>query len=80
MKKVAYVVIIFPAFLVLWDVIIGMWAVELALGAAALVGIFALPIAILMIGTFKEITILSIVTGVLALGVGLVISKNLGEK
>ena len=45
MKKVAYVVIMFPAFIVLWAVIIGMWAVELALGAAALVGIFALPIA-----------------------------------
>lgn len=47
----------------------------------AIIGLlFASPIAILMIGSFKEITMLSIITGVLALGVGLVISKNLGEK
>lgn len=45
MKKVAYVVIMFPAFLVLWGVTIGLWAVELTLGAGALMGICALPIA-----------------------------------
>lgn len=42
--------------------------------------LFASPIAILMIGTFNEITFFSIVIGMLAFGGGLAISKNLGEK
>ena len=47
----------------------------------AIIGLlFASPIAILMVGTFKEITMISILTSVLTFGVGLVISKNLGEK
>lgn len=38
------------------------------------------PIAILMVGTFSEITIISVITGVIALLCGLFISNRLGEK
>lgn len=42
--------------------------------------LFGSPIAILMVGTFYEITIMGIVTGVIALACGLLISNKLGEK
>lgn len=42
--------------------------------------LFASPIAILLVGTFHKITLLSIVTGIIALGGGLFISGKLGEK
>ena len=42
--------------------------------------LFGSPIAILMVGTFHEITISSVVTGILALFCGLLISNKLGEK
>ena len=38
------------------------------------------PIAILMVGTFYEISLVSVVTGVLSLLCGLFISNKLGEK
>lgn len=42
--------------------------------------LFGSPIAILMVGTFHGITIVSIVTGIIALACGLFISNKLGEK
>ena len=42
--------------------------------------LFGSPIAILMVGTFYEITIVGIVTGVIAFACGLFISNKLGEK
>jgi len=38
------------------------------------------PVAILIVGTFDKITIMGIVTGIIALGCGLFISNKLGEK
>jgi len=38
------------------------------------------PVAILIVGTFDKITIMGIVTGIIALGCGLFISNRLGEK
>ena len=47
----------------------------------AIIGLlFASPIAILLVGNFYGITIVSVTTGIIAFGIGLVISKNLGEK
>ena len=47
----------------------------------AIIGLlFASPIAILLVGNFYGITIVSVITGIIAFGIGLVISKNLGEK
>lgn len=47
----------------------------------AIIGLlFASPVAILMVGTFNQITVISIITGMLAFGGGLFISKKLGEK
>ena len=47
----------------------------------AIIGLlFGSPIAILMVGTFYEINLVSIVTGVMALLCGLLISNKLGEK
>jgi len=47
----------------------------------AIIGLlFGSPIAILMVGIFLEINLVSIVTGVMALLCGLLISKKLGEK
>lgn len=42
--------------------------------------LFGSPIAILMIGTFREITVVGILTGIIALLCGLFISNKLGEK
>ena len=42
--------------------------------------LFGSPIAILMVGTFHGITLVSIVTGVIALICGLFVSNRLGEK
>lgn len=42
--------------------------------------LFGSPIAILMIGTFHEITVVGILTGIIALLCGLFISNKLGEK
>lgn len=42
--------------------------------------LFGSPIAILMVGTFREITIVGVVTGIIALVCGLFISNKLGEK
>lgn len=42
--------------------------------------LFASPIAILLVGSFHQITVLSIVTGIVALGGGLFVSGKLGEK
>ncbi len=42
--------------------------------------LFGSPIAILMIGTFYEITVIGILTGIIALLCGLFISNKLGEK
>lgn len=47
----------------------------------AIIGLlFGSPIAILMVGTFHEINLVSIVTGAMALLCGLFISNKLGEK
>ena len=47
----------------------------------AIIGLlFASPIAILLVGNSYGITIVSVTTGIIAFGIGLVISKNLGEK
>jgi len=47
----------------------------------AIIGLlFGSPIAILMVGTFYEINFASVVTGVIALLCGLLISNKLGEK
>ena len=47
----------------------------------AIIGLlFGSPIAILMVGTFHEINLVNIVTGVMALLCGLFISNKLGEK
>ena len=47
----------------------------------AIIGLlFGSPIAILMVGTFSEMTIISVITGVVALLCGLFISNKLGEK
>lgn len=46
----------------------------------AIIGlIVSSPIAILLMGTFPAVTVLSAVTGVIALGVGIVIAMKLGE-
>ena len=46
----------------------------------AIIGLlFASPVAILLVGTFKEITVLGIITGIAAFGGGLFISGRLGE-
>lgn len=42
--------------------------------------LFGSPVAILMVGTFYEVTIAGIVTGIIALASGLFISNKLGEK
>lgn len=42
--------------------------------------LFGSPVAILIVGTFDEITIVGIITGIIALGCGLFISNKLGEK
>lgn len=42
--------------------------------------LFGSPIAILMVGTFREITMVGVVTGIIALICGLFISNKLGEK
>lgn len=42
--------------------------------------LFGSPIAILMVGTFREITLAGVVTGIIALVCGLFISNKLGEK
>ena len=42
--------------------------------------LFGSPVAILMVGVFDEITIVGIVTGIIALVCGLFISNKLGEK
>lgn len=42
--------------------------------------LFGSPVAILMVGTFYEVTIAGIVTGIIALACGLFISNKLGEK
>jgi len=42
--------------------------------------LFGSPVAILMVGTFYEVTITGIVTGIIALSCGLFISNKLGEK
>jgi len=42
--------------------------------------LFGSPIAILMVGTFYEVTMAGIVTGIIALACGLFISNKLGEK
>ena len=47
----------------------------------AIIGLlFASPIAILLVGSFRGITVLHMVTGILALAGGLCISQKLGEK
>lgn len=47
----------------------------------AIIGLlFGSPIAILMVGTFREITLIGVLTGVIALACGLFISNKLGEK
>lgn len=42
--------------------------------------LFGSPIAILLVGTFSEITVSSILTGLIALGCGLLAANKLGEK
>ena len=42
--------------------------------------LFGSPIAILMVGTFREVTLAGVVTGIIALVCGLFISNKLGEK
>ena len=47
----------------------------------AIIGLlFGSPIAILMIGTFHGITLVGVITGIIALACGLFISNKLGEK
>ena len=47
----------------------------------AIIGLlFGSPVAILMVGTFREITFVGVVTGIIALVCGLFISNKLGEK
>ena len=47
----------------------------------AIIGLlFGSPIAILMVGTFREFTVVGILTGIIALACGLFISNKLGEK
>ncbi len=47
----------------------------------AIIGLlFGSPIAILMVGTFSEITFVGVLTGIIALVCGLFISNKLGEK
>ena len=47
----------------------------------AIIGLlFGSPIAILLVGTFYEITFVGVVTGIIALACGLFISNKLGEK
>ena len=47
----------------------------------AIIGLlFASPIAILLVGTFKEITVTNVIAGIFTFGSGLLISRKLGEK
>ena len=47
----------------------------------AIIGLlFGSPVAILMVGSFREITFVGVVTGIIALVCGLFISNKLGEK